>query len=194
MTQKNKYEMTNSNDRIIPAHGVYMTPHNSINADGSNVLQSELPFAVHNIETGKVEFFETVIEAQRVSWRSIAPAKTPVLDALREFISDIVEEQVGDMQHDIETIQERIEENDDHTHDDLEDRLSAVESIIDDNVWQDLHNRMREIEEQLVEVRTVWKMGDANSMTHTDLSSVRDALMEIGAVVERRMTQANSVA
>jgi hypothetical protein len=180
MTQ-NEYTMVNQNTRILPQYGVQMTRQGDMHKDGTSVDLVKTMFKVFNIETKETVYCETLDEAQRISWKSIATPKTPVLDALRKFVVDIVREEIEELDDAVSEVRDRLDEIDcQHLEDEVDELKDKVERINEFDPT-DIEERLNAVEEQVEDAERAATGAESMQTLHS-------VLKEICSVVERRVT------
>jgi len=185
MTQQHEYTMVNQNSRILPTYKVQMTRQGDTHKDGTPVDLVKTMFKVFNVETQETVYCETLEEAQRISWLSIATPKTPVLDALRKFVLEIVREEIEDLDDRIESATDRIDEIDmSDLEDDISDLKDKVERINEFDST-DIEERLNAVEEKVEDAERAASGGES-------MQTLNSVLMDICSVIERRVTS-NSI-
>jgi hypothetical protein len=160
----NSYNMNNNNDPIMPQYSVRMTQGGDKHDDGTPVELMTYLFKVYDIDKGKDVYCKTLDEAQRVSWKSIAPLKTPVLDALRSFVlgivddrieeaTDDIESRIQDLEDEIRHVDEKVDGIDEFDSQDIEERLNALEDKSGDSEhgYKQLEMEIDRVREMLAE-------------------------------------------
>lgn len=181
MTQQHEYTMVNQNSRILPTYKVQMTRQGDTHKDGTPVDLVKTMFKVFNVETQETAYCETLEEAQRISWLSIATPKTPVLDALRKFVVEIVREEIEDLDDAIRSATDRIDDIDmTDIEDDVADLKDKVERINEFDST-DIEERLNAVEEKVEDAERA-----ANG--NESIETLNNVLMDICSVIERRVT------